>query len=304
MRSLDYDYTIGTPRGSTDASSLKKYTTFDGYGRAISEHVQSGSGTAVLVSTRSYQDTNYPRSVTMTTKTLGGDKVDRVYLDGLDRPIQLRRSGYAPGDWWVQDMAYDRSGNATALSYPYTSMSSIYDENESMADISRTYDTRGRMTSETDVNGMTSFVYEPRSTRSIDRGGATRTAHITARGTLAAITESMGSGSRSTSYSYTPLGQISRLTDALGNIRDYTYDGLQRVTRLEDLHTLSDTSPLSIRFAYDDASRMTRRTNQAGEYTQMTYDALGRTTKQELYTSSSNLSRTQNFAYDAGVHAL
>lgn len=124
-----------------------------------------------------------------------------------------------------------------------------------------------------------------------------------ASGNLTKVIEYLDDVELVTSYEYSPTGKLIRMTDALGNTRTLSYDGLDRLRSMEDLHapTASATSKF---YEYNSNSQITKRTNQAGEWLENVYDELGRTTEQKFYRANGSIERTNNYEYDSGSNAL
>jgi RHS repeat-associated protein len=114
------------------------------------------------------------------------------------------------------------------------------------------------------------------------------------------IAEHISTTTATTTYTYDGSGNLTKITDALGNVRNYTYDLLSRILKNEDLHNASDTSFGSTTYAYDDNGNITQSVNPRGKVTNYTYDALNRVktedTPDTAYTDVS-------YTYDNSLHA-
>lgn len=74
------------------------------------------------------------------------------------------------------------------------------------------------------------------------------------------------------SFEYDNVGNRKKRTDYMGRVTNYTYDNLNRLTKIEyDLGTGNDTDKTQSTYAYDDISRLTSAVNNAGTVT-FTYD--------------------------------
>lgn len=109
-------------------------------------------------------------------------------------------------------------------------------------------------------------------------------------GFVNSLTDSNGRGYAITTTQYVsgqryPL--ITSVTDALGRIVRYTYDGSGR------LATHTDAANNATSFTYDAGNRVTRRTLPTGGAINFEYDAAGRTTKETLEDGTSAI----NYAY-------
>lgn len=93
-----------------------------------------------------------------------------------------------------------------------------------------------------------------------------------------------------TTYEYRADGARTRIVDSQGNTRLMSYDGLKRLTELNDPNQGVTT------FTYDAASNMLSRTDAAGRTTLFTYDAINRILTEDQLDESEAYSL--GFAYD------
>jgi RHS repeat-associated protein len=105
-------------------------------------------------------------------------------------------------------------------------------------------------------------------------------------GNLTGITQPSPLGSESFSYD-TPLNRVHTATDGAGHQETYTYDNLDRVTRID----YSDGS--SISYGYDGDGNLSSMTDPIGT-TSFVYDSLNRLTSESLPGS-----RTNQYGYDS-----
>ena len=89
-----------------------------------------------------------------------------------------------------------------------------------------------------------------------------------------------------TLYEYDRIGDLTKITDALGNIRNFTYDGLGRRLTAEDLHASGDVTYGTWTFTYDDAGNLTSQLDPKSQTVNFSYDALNRV-KTEDYTGQT-----------------
>jgi len=95
-------------------------------------------------------------------------------------------------------------------------------------------------------------------------------------------------GSVKISYEYDANGNVTKVTDAVGNVTAMTYDALDRMSKSTDA-TNHVTS-----FQYDVADRLIKVTDPRGKATGYTYDGFG-----QLWQQVSPDTGTISFAYDA-----
>jgi len=157
---------------------------------------------------------------------------------------------------------------------------------------SYTYDTLGRMVTDTDANSQTtSYTYDQNGNRlsATDPLGRVTSYSYDALDRLVSVTNPL---SGVTSYVYDPLDHLVTVTDPLGHSTSYTYNGLDQL--------LSQSSPDtgSTSFTYGDgANVVTQRTNAASQNTQITYDALNRPS-----TITYADGRVVTYGYDQGTN--
>lgn len=80
----------------------------------------------------------------------------------------------------------------------------------------------------------------------------------------------------STFYAYDGTGNLTGITDADGNVRNFTYDGLGRRLTADDLHASGDATFGSSTFSYDDSGNLTQKADPNGQTVNYTYDDINR----------------------------
>ena len=97
-----------------------------------------------------------------------------------------------------------------------------------------------------------------------------------------------------TRYAYDLLDNLTRITDSQGNVKTMNYDGLKRLTFMND----PDRGVMN--YTYDDASNLTRTVDAKGQHIVMTYDGANRL-KTEDYLDAAGRSPDVTYAYDAAA---
>src|SRR5262249_9184307 len=85
-----------------------------------------------------------------------------------------------------------------------------------------------------------------------------------------------------TKYTYNGLNALTKITDASGNVRNFTYDGLGRRLTAEDLHAPSDATFGTWTYTYDDAGNLTQVVDPKSQTINRTYDDLNRISTESL----------------------
>jgi RHS repeat-associated protein len=272
-----YNYALGKPTEVIDPNGLKQITEYDGLGRVTSQ--KYSTSTPVTLVTYSYQDTVFPRSVTETKYLTQTNQATSItYLDGLGRTIQTRREMEDSNKYSVTDTIYDQLGRKSKESLPYESTGTAYTQPSSNTSlyITYSYDALNRITKISNILGDTTNTYNGFTTVTTDAEGNKKDFTKDAYGNLTEVKEHNNTETYSTTYTYSPLGHLTKITDAEGNVRNFTYDLLGKRIKDEDLHKPTDTTYGIRSFTYDKAGNMISEKNAEGITTIYTYDKLNR----------------------------
>jgi RHS repeat-associated protein len=189
--------------------------------------------------------------------------------DAVNRLTQVTDPGSL-----VSQQGYDGDGNRTSLTNPATQATAL------------AYDVGDRLTTTTTPAGhATSLTYD-------------------SRGLLASVTEP---STQATTFAYDDAAQLSSTTDAVGTItytRDADgrilteVENSKTITRVYDAHgrltSYTDGDGNVIGYTYDDLDRLTRITYPDSKQVNYAYDSTGR-----LYTVTDWASRVTTYSYDA-----
>ena len=268
---------------------------FDNYGRLITYRQSNG-----LVQNIVYTlNTDYSTTTTITDSRGHVMTVD-VSMYGVvdqltvgDLTVAYTWDTVPPYVFRLSQVASTRAGHTSTRTYLYGDsrnalwLTGITDE-RGIVDSSWTYDDQGRATSSQHADGadLTSLAYNSDGTTTVTNAlgnsvtftyqviqGAKRITHIAGQQTASCPASNA-------SYTYTDDGQVHTVTDALGHVTEYTYDGLGRlVTQVEAQGTpqertttttwnatwpylrASVTTPdRTTSFGYDDQGRLTSTT--------------------------------------------
>ncbi len=101
-------------------------------------------------------------------------------------------------------------------------------------------------------------------------------------------------GATATETKYDSLGRVIQEIDVEGRGKQYTYDGLSRLTKVEYLDSSGNPLPDSTAsYEYDEMGNETARTYGGNRRTEFTYDTMGRRTSRTLPGGSA-----ETFSYD------
>jgi len=134
-----------------------------------------------------------------------------------------------------------------------------------------TYTMGGKKETATDPMGqVTTYIYDARErlNRIINALGQVEELSYDPLDRLATVLDALGNLTQENSY--TPNGQLASFRDANGNLTQYTYDGLDCLSRT----TFEDGTFEA--FSYDDADNLTGKTTRAGDALTYEYDFLDR----------------------------
>lgn len=309
-KTFTYDYSSGKPTEIKDQNGFKYQTTYDGLDRVTEEKIPDPTttpGSPVTKTTYSYNDTVFPHSVTSTEYLDSStSRVSVSYRDGFGRNIQNRKEMEGTNLYSVKDTIYDSRGLLYKGSLPYQATGPTYSSATTTASLftTYTYDSLDRpLTIVTNI-ATTSNAYDQWVTTTTDPGSKIKDYENDARGNLVEVGEHVATSTYSTTYEWNLNGMLTKITDALGNVRNFTYNGVGSRTASEDLHAVSDGTFGSWAYQYDSAGNLATSGSPVGDIVVYTYDALNRVTK-ENWTSGSGTEIT--YTYDsctAGVGYL
>ncbi|MEV3971148.1 polymorphic toxin-type HINT domain-containing protein [Streptomyces sp. NPDC050698] len=274
----------GVPSVKIDQNNRRTELAYDGLGRLRSVWLPDRIGTSASI-TYEYlvRGSAGPTAVHTQKIEKGGQSYGSEWTlyDGLLRPRQEQTEGPAGGRM-VADTLYDGSNRVVQVNDTYyaagaPSAQLFQPVNADLTGQTVTkYDGAGRVTASIfNVQGeekhRTSYVHGgDRVTTTPPAGGAKTTVVKDARDhTTTQIQYPQGGNAVTTSYGYTPAGQLQKVTDDAGNAWTYTYDQLGRKKKAVD----PDTG--TTEFTYDALDRQTSVTVN-GNKTSTKYDVLGR----------------------------
>src|SRR6185295_15188775 len=155
--------------------------------------------------------------------------VTKSYVDGFGRVIQVRTEAEGSNQYMRRNLTYDARGNIAKESLPvFASGSSFQTISPGEVGTSYSYDALNRVTATTNSVATTTTSYDDWASTTIDPDGKKKVFTTNAYGDLISVKEYLGATAYITSYSYNLLDQLTRITDAKGNLRNMSYDLLGR----------------------------------------------------------------------------
>lgn len=304
--SYTYDYSSGQVTQVTDPNSRVFQKVYDGLDRLKEEKQPDLSTPATLVTKTSYTytDTSGAVKVKQTDSLDGSTDVDTyTYFDGLNRPIQTRKEMESSNTFAVIDSVYNNFGQIYKESLPYSSTGSSKTSATTTSALltTYTYDPMMRVTSTVSAVGTISNAYDDWKLTVTDPRSKTKDLYNDAYGNLIRVDEHNSGSTYSTYYEYNGNNKLTKITDALSNIRNFTYDGLSRRLTAQDLHASGDSTYGSWTYTYDDDGNVTSIVDPKSQTINYTYDDLDRKSTED-YTGVAGTEVT--YSYDSGTDGI
>jgi len=303
--SFTYDYSSGKVKQKTDPNMRIFQNVYDGLDRLITEKQPDLSNPSSLVNKTVYTFIDTPGAVSV-QKTDYLDGVSAVntytYFDGLGRKIQERKQAEG-GNYEVKDYAYNNLDLLQKESLPYFSSGSSKTAVTATAALYTVYayDPMYRVATATDAAGTVTNTYSDWKLTVTDKLGKNKDLYKDAYGNLIEVDEHNLGSTYITAYAYDGLGDLTKLTDASGNVRNFTYNGLGQRLTAEDLHASSDTSFGTWIYIYDNNGNLTSKVDPKSQTVNYTYDDTNRPLTED-YTGQSGTEVA--YVYDVGTDGI
>jgi len=302
----------GQPKAVYDANNKRTAFAYDALGRSTKVWLADRlTGTVPDYEFTYFIGENRPVAVaTRTPNHSGGQYTTYTIYDGFLRERQTQAPG-PDGGRLLTDVFYDERGLKSktfdlyyALGNPETEIFPPEDARSVETQTHYTHDGLGRETEVRQISGngdggavlgVTKTVYGGDRTTVIPPEGGTATTTVTdARGQTTELRQhhhrAVDAPYDTTTYRYTPRGELWKVVDAAGNTWEYTYDQLGRKI-LE-----KDPDRGTTRSGYDDRGQLTSTTDARGTVLIHVHDGLGR--KTELREGSASGPLRAKWVYD------
>ncbi len=287
--------------------------TYDALGRTTAvwtpDHTRTAFPTTPVTGYAYTVSATAASSVQTTQLTAAATQIVSYQLyDGLLRLRQTQTPAEGGGRD-ISDTFYDAAGrvyDANTDWYDTTSpTSTIFDATTTVpSETTTSYDGAGRTSSISSYGDgvqlwQTTYAYGGDHIDTTPPAGAPATTSYTdARGNPSRLLTYHGSAVSgsfdTTSYAYTPAGQLKTMTDPAGNQWSWTYDVLGRLTASSDPDTGDTTN------SYDPAGRLTSTTDARGITLDYSYDTLDRKTDEYLDPPTAG-SKLAHWDYDTAT---
>ncbi len=278
----------GQVRSVTDANGAVVTTEYDALGRRTKVTQPDGFWTTtsyVSFGTVGSQHVRTASQLGLSTWT---------YFDGLGRTIKQQSTG-AENRQIITETQYDARGAVTRTSVPYKAGTSTKQWTTSA------YDPLGRVLWTMHPAGTFQACYDDGVTVTVDAKGHRKRTTRDAYGRVTKVEEYTGNSNcttargtpyATTTYAYDRLGNLTAVTDALGNRTTLTYDTLSRKTSMRDPDLGTWT------YAYDRHGNLIRQTDAKRQQTHFRYDALHRRTQKDYGTQKAAGAGDVRYTYD------
>jgi len=297
-----YDYSSGRVTQLVDPNGLTFQTIYDGLDRVLEEKQPDLATPASLVTKSLYQyiDTGVPTRVQKTSYLTAATSSEAyTYFDGFGKRVQERIEIEDTNVFSVKNTRYDRRALVETESLPYFSNGTAYTGTSSPPSgtllTTFTYDPLSRVTAVANSVGTTTTAYDDWRVTVTDANGNPKALSNDAYGNLVEVLEYNGTTTATTTYEYNGNHKLTKITDALGNVRNFTYDGLGRRLTAEDLHDAADGTYGTWTYVYDAAGNIASTTDPKGQQVDYAYDGLNRVTSED-YAGSAGTEIT--YLYD------
>ncbi|EMY76847.1 RHS repeat-associated core domain protein [Leptospira weilii serovar Ranarum str. ICFT] len=292
-----YDLATGLETSTTDANGAITLTGYDGYGRKTSV-TYPGEGspneTYTYTNTGEYDLSNLNNNE-FVTKTIrdnvsGNTSTTRVFTDPLGNTIRTEGNTALAGINTIEESFYD-----------YTKGQLIRTSNEYYTSIAPQYTTYQY----NDPDGELTSITEPSPGGGVITTNVTRTAFTETKTTTypdgqsktevvtkneLGQTMSKTENGRTLSYTYSPFGGISSVTDVGGLTTSFVYDSKGRRTSTQDPNSGT------INYSYNSLGQLSSQTDARGKTISFSYDILGRILAQNTNGPEAPVSYTYDDA--------
>jgi RHS repeat-associated protein len=276
-----YDYSLGKPKQVIDPNGLVYQTVYDGLDRVTSEKIPDLATPSTLVTKASYTYTtnSVPNKIQKTDTLSSATSTDSyTYLDGLGRVIQTRTEYEGTNTYNILDTVYNSLGQKSRETLPYLASSTPFASSTvtNSLYINYTYDPLNRITQIGNNIGTTTNTYDDWKLTVTDPEGRYKDLYSDSRGNLIQVDEHNSGSTYTTTYDYNGNNRLTKITDSLSNIRNFTYDGLGRRLTAQDLHASTDGVFGTWTYGYDSAGNITSIIDAKSQNRTLTYDDASR----------------------------
>ncbi len=163
------------------------------------------------------------------------------------------------------------------------------------------YDALRRIGTTTDAVGTTVRSYGDWNLTVADPNGKQKKYLEDAFGSLSQVVEIDGANTATTTYAWNANNKLATTTDALGNIRNFVYNGVGWLIDADDLHAPTDTTFGQWHYAYNANGQFASITDPKGQVINYGYDDQGRVTSED---DAGTASLDVSYSYDTCANGV
>ncbi len=274
----NYDLGTGNLLSTTDPNSFTTTYEYDVFGRIKKEIKPYDTTTQPTTAYQYFFDGTAPEGTLISKREVSaaaGTLDVYTWNDGLGRKLQSRAEAEDTTKQIVTNTFYHPNGEIVKETVPHldTASTAYGTPLAGIKATEMTYDALERVTSIKNPNGdLKTTAYDHWKETETDEKGHTKREFINARGKISKVEEVNGSNTYATNYEYNVRDELTKITDALGNVNTLTYDTLGR------RKSQTDPDMGAWLYEYDGVDNLTKKTDNRGIVTTFTYDALNRRT--------------------------
>lgn len=298
ITNVTYNNVLGLQTYSKTPAGAETSTIYDGFGNTKSvSKTNPVNGTLTLSQTESR--TYNTNGITVSTNTYSNGSIlkDTIStLDSFGRVVKVQEK-VDGGAYKTTDYVYNNLGQLVSISYPYSNLwTSLGAGMQSVF----TYDDVGRVIKQKLADNESNVVYFVNGKKVYDNTTQThsKTYLYNTFDKLISVTEKNGNTDQVTKYTWSMFGNLTNITDAEGNVRNFTYDAEGRLLTQEDLHKSTDSTYGKYVYTYDPIGNLVSKADPTGNITTFTYDNLYRPI-QEVGPDFNNL-----YVYDNCINGV
>lgn len=301
-----FDYSAGKPKQVKDANGLIFQISYDGLDRPLEEKQPDLTTPTTLVTKTEYQytDNTVPTKIKKIDYLSSATSTDSyIYSDGFGRQIQTRKEAEGNNTYAVKDTVYNNLGLVDKESLPYFASSTANTSPTGTASLYTTYsyDTMNRPVTITNNLGATTNTYDDWKLTITDPDSKVKDIFKDAYGRILSVVEHISTTTPTTAYEYDGLGNLSKITDAEANIRNFTYDYLNQRLTAQDLHNPGDSTYGSWSFVYDDTGNVIAQYQPDAQLINYGYDDINRVITEDYTTTAGN---DVTYKYDSCTYGI
>lgn len=283
--STTYNKVLGVQTSNTNPNGKITNTVYDGFGNVKNISQTSPKDDIIkLVVTKNISYTGSGLTETESVYNAGAVyKTSTKIYDSFGRLVRSQNTNTDNSNQTI-DVTYNNLGQMTKVSYPYDSngiLSGYFSSN----DTNYSYDELGRniSVSQGNLTNFTDYIVNGKITRDNTPDQHKKEYKYNSQGKLASVKEyTNATNLNETKYEWNLLGNLTKLTDAMGNVRNFQYDSEGRLLKQEDLHAPTDNTFGTYSYTYNNNGLLISKKDPSNNVATYEYDLLNRPKKESF----------------------